>query len=611
MKLKTFRALRTGALVAVGVFLGRGAHADTVIDFDSFTGLNNQAIDQSLGDYASSSSDGVTVTGFGTPNIGLSWEATGDPATRWEYYNDSVWSAGKLNHSFPGTANDIVFTPNNASAQVVIKSFNFFPYYAFADTGERFTFDVSILSGTNVVSGPIHTTFQTDGTKNHSINLNYTGAPGQTLKLRLARVASVLGAGEVEGAGGDIAADDITFAQLPATALPAGPSVVSVTPADDQDGVAGAGYSYSASITNGASTTVVGSSIKLKFDGSIVSPTVSSASGLTNVNFTSSTLLAAGSFHFYTLTYDDSASAHYTNEVVFKVANYTTLPASYASPAGSGSHPGFTYRSVAVNQDTTNTLDSTIAQAKAQLAGTLIDVSTGAPYTNAATPGPNPDGSYNVDTVINFNDAAAGTAVGNFSDDVPFPGLDFGPYNWFSTEAKLFLELPAGYYRLGVNSDDGFEVNALPPQGVSGAPIVLSLFDDGRSASDTLFDILVPTSGIYIFQLIYFESTGAAECEFFSVTNLVTGNKVLINDLSKPNAIRSYRVIPPRITSIARNGSNVDLKWAYGLAPFQVQTKTNITSTIWNNVGSPTSNSSASVSIIPGGTAFFRIVGSP
>jgi hypothetical protein len=420
-----------------------------------------------------------------------------------------------------------------------------------------------------------------------------------------------LGPGEVEGVGGDIAADDITFAQLPATALPPGPSVLSVTPADDQDAVAGIGYTYSASITNGASTTVVGTSIKLKLDGSLVSPTISSASGLTNVTFASSTLLLPGSLHFYSLTYDDSASAHYTNEVVFTVANYATLPGSYASPFGSGSHRGFTYRSVAVNQDTTNTLDSTIARAKAQLAGTLIDVSTGAPYTNSATAGPNPDGSYNIDTVVNFDDAAAGTALGNFPDDVPFPGLDFGPYNWFSTEANLFLELPAGYYRFGVNSDDGFEVNGLPPQGVAGTPIVLGLFDDGRSASDTLFDVLVPTNGIYIFQLIYFDSTGAAECEFFSVTNLVTGDKVLVNDVSTPNAIKSYRIIPPRMTSIVKNGSNIDLKWAYGLAPFQVQTKTDITSTIWNNVGSPTSNSSASVPIIPGGTAFFRVVGSP
>jgi len=44
------------------------------------------------------------------------------------------------------------------------------------------------------------------------------------------------------------------------------------------------------------------------------------------------------------------------------------------------------------------------------------------------------------------------------------------------------------YYRLGVNSDDGFEVTAVAPQGVSGSSIVLGLFDNGRAAADTLFD---------------------------------------------------------------------------------------------------------------------------
>src|SRR5947208_1567027 len=203
MKIK--RKLYPLALTALGVFLGRGAQADTIIDFDARAGANNAGIFQDFGDYAAASSDGVTVTGFGTPNIGLTWQGMGDPATRWEFYNDSVWSAGQLNHSIVGTANQIIFTPDNASARVVVKSFNFHPYYDFATYGERFTYDVSVLSGATVVSGPLHVSFRSDGTKAHPININYTGAPGQTLKLRLARVASTLGTGEIEGDGGDIA----------------------------------------------------------------------------------------------------------------------------------------------------------------------------------------------------------------------------------------------------------------------------------------------------------------------------------------------------------------------------------------------------------------------
>ena len=181
MKIKRPLNFRPIGLAVMGVFLGRGAQADTIIDFDTVTQPNNSAIVKPFGDYAAASSDGVTVTGFGTPNIGLNWVGFGDPATRWEYYTDSVWTAGQLNHSVVGTANEIVFTPNNATASVTIKSFNFHPYYDFASTGERFTFDVSVVSGTNVLNGPQHITFKTDGTKNHPININYSGAAGQTL----------------------------------------------------------------------------------------------------------------------------------------------------------------------------------------------------------------------------------------------------------------------------------------------------------------------------------------------------------------------------------------------------------------------------------------------
>jgi len=308
----------------------------------------------------------------------------------------------------------------------------------------------------------------------------------------------------------------------------------------------------------------------------------------------------------YTLTYADNLGGFYTNEVVFNV-NFQTLPPSYASPPGSGSHPGFTFRTVAANQDTTNILASSIARAKAQLAGTLIDVSTGQPFTNAATLGTNSDGSFNIDTVLNFSDG--GFDAGDFPGDTDFPGLDFPPYNWFSTEALLFLDLAAGYYRFGVNSDDGFEVNALPPQGVPGAPIVLGIFDNGRFASDTLFDFLVQTSGVYLFQVIYFQSKGSASEEFFSVTNLTTGGKALINDVSNPSAIKSYRVIPPRITSAVKNGSNVDIQWAYGIPPFQVQFKSTVSGS-WNNSGGTTMNRNASVPFQPG-TGFIRVLGSP
>src|SRR5437764_5343097 len=103
MKIKKLRNLRPVALVALGVFLGRAAQADTTLDFDSDASLctppqaenpNAPPGITDFGNFAAASSGGVTVSGFGTPNIRLGWSGSPSPDTRWEYYNDGgvVWS---------------------------------------------------------------------------------------------------------------------------------------------------------------------------------------------------------------------------------------------------------------------------------------------------------------------------------------------------------------------------------------------------------------------------------------------------------------------------------------------------------------------------------------
>jgi len=625
--MKRIRNLCPAALVAVGVFLGRGAQADTTLDFESDASLctppqqnnpNNPPGITNFGSFAAASSGGVTVSGgFGTPNIGLIWGGIPSPETRWEYYNDGGyrWSGVQLQGSGIGNTEKLTFVPNNPGASVVIKSFNFHPYYYFTGSGgsalesdERFTYDVSVVSGAAVLFGPTHVTFRTDASKNHPVPINYTGAPGQTLKLRITRVIDVLAPGEGVGNAFDIAVDDIAFAQTPATTLPAGPQVVSVTPEDDTTGLgAVSSPPYAATIADGANT--LAGQIQLRLDGNLVSPppTVTPlGGGQTSVTYPGAATLLSSGPHLYTLTYADNLGAFYTNEVVFNTV-YTTLPAAYALPPGSGVVPGFIYRTVSASSQvvTPPANGNTVARAEAQLAGTLTNMDTSTPYTNEATLGPNADGSYNVDTVLNFNND--GLDTGSFTGDTVFPGLPLGGDNWFATEAKLYLDLPAGYYRFGVNSDDGFEVTATPPQGVSGAPIVTGVFDDGRGAADTLFDVLVQTSGIYPFRVVYFESTQSSSCEFFSVNNIVTtADKVLVNDASGVNPVKSFRVLAPRITSIARSGASAIVNWAYGAPPYQVQVKTNLTDAVWSNVGSPTAGTTANVPI-DSSTKYIRV----
>src|SRR5256885_5605249 len=110
MKNSLMTNLKPVALAAAGVFLGRGAMADTILTFDALPlgRQNNQAVPQTFGDNAAASGPGVSVIGAGTPNIGLGWQSN---SGRWDYYIDSVWSAGQLDGSKVGVSHEIVFTP--------------------------------------------------------------------------------------------------------------------------------------------------------------------------------------------------------------------------------------------------------------------------------------------------------------------------------------------------------------------------------------------------------------------------------------------------------------------------------------------------------------------
>jgi hypothetical protein len=594
-------------LATLAVAFARGTRADTILDFDvPPVGVStNVAIPQEFGDNVLESGDGIVVDGFGTPNIGLSWLTNGGS---WHYYSDAVWASVQLDDSYPGDTHSIVFAPNNPAARVVIQSFSFFPYYT---SNERFTYQVTLFAGATVISGPTSVTFISDATKDHPVALNFTGAPGQTIELRLDRVVSVLADGETEGDGYNIAIDDIVFAQDPPTLLLNGPQVTAVSPADKESGVAGP-LSYRAEITNG-DTAVVPASVTLKLDGVLVAPApqvTPTADGAT-VDYQAAGLMDPGSSHTYVLTFTDNGEppATFTHSVQLTVAEYPSLPAGYAAPTGTGTQSGFTWRTVLAPPGTA-ALDGTLARAQAQLNGTLIDPVTELPLENAAEIGPNPDGSFDVDSVVDFDDDSAQS--GHFQQESLFPGLPVGGNNDFASEGWFLLDLPAGYHRFGVNSDDGFEVSVgTPAQGEFTVRTVLGFFDGGRSAGDTTFDFLVQEAGLYRFRLVFFEIGGAASCEFYS-TNLGTGERSLINDLALPGAIRSYRSIstalPPRIVTVLRTGPDLEIHWVDGTPPFQVQLSHSLANGTWENYGIPTQLRTAIIPI-SGDVRFIRVVG--
>ena len=325
MKMKKLANLAPAAFAAVGVFLGRGAHADTLLTFDSFPPgqANNSAIVAGFGSNASASSDGVSVVGDGTPNIALEWSFVSVPGggggggnnIEWDYYIDSVWSAVQLNNS--GLDNDfgtntrphsITFTPASG-VSVQLNSFNLHGYY---NDGALFEYEWSVRDGTNVLTGASYS-FNSDGTKDHLVSVNYTGSPGQALTLDVLRTGG-------DGGSFNVAADDISFAQIGSgVSLP---SVSSVSPANGATSV-GPQYAYKATIIDGT-TQVDTNLIQLTLNGTAITTglAIAKPDGTTTVELQALGVLPAGSTNQYTLTFDDTAANSVTNKASFVVQNY-------------------------------------------------------------------------------------------------------------------------------------------------------------------------------------------------------------------------------------------------------------------------------------------------
>jgi hypothetical protein len=308
MKRSKLANMKWVAATAVGVALGRGAQADTILTFDTQPQGqgNNAAIQQTFGDNVSAPRAGIDVVGFGTPDIGVTWDAT-SPG-RWDYYIDAVWSAGQLDGSNVGITHTLLFTPT-ATTQVSLKSFNFHPYY---NNGLDYAYDWSVTDGVNTLaSGSV--TFPCDAAKSHPVDINYTGSIGLPLTLRITRT------GGSDGSQ-NIAVDDIRFAQLPE---PTGPLVTSISPAKGQTSVR-PDAPFDARITNGVTQLAPGS-IELFLNESSVVPQVTPQATAADVSFDPSSLLSSGSSNLYRLIFADTGGRRFTNDVQFVVAQYENI----------------------------------------------------------------------------------------------------------------------------------------------------------------------------------------------------------------------------------------------------------------------------------------------
>lgn len=304
--------------------------------------------------------------------------------------------------------------------------------------------------------------------------------------------------------------------------------------------------------------------LKMTLNNTAVTPTITRDADVTRISYRGANGLLPTGVNTVVLSYGTTSTPAGTNSFTFSFAvnPFVTLPAVYAIPSVDKTKPGFKVR---VHQYDGNFFirgpgdRNLIVKAERELANGYIDPATGLPYSDVADhTGQDADGYFIVPSVINWNyQAPAG--IGNFQEsstpsrpDEPVPGLPgvSGSTDNYVAEILTYIELKAGGYRFGFNSDDGFRASFGPGFDVAGTTVVGS-FNGGRGSADTLFDVVVGQDGIYPFRISYWQGTGGANAELFYV-DPNTGQKILINDPDNLNAPRAYRESGTSRPSVSR-----------------------------------------------------------
>ncbi|MBU6401652.1 MAG: hypothetical protein KGS61_15150, partial [Verrucomicrobia bacterium] len=249
----------------------------------------------------------------------------------------------------------------------------------------------------------------------------------------------------------------------------------------------------------------------------------------------------------------DTSGNSYTNTSTFTVPVYGTIPADYATTQADTTSSGFVVRTFAMDAQRGPGDMNSIPNAEEQLVGGFLDPSTGLPYPNTAILTGATNGVFYVTNYINFEinggDINANPPQpdhfnsGNNYPNVFFPGIPSSNVTQpttedFACEITTYLSLKRGYYRMGVNSDDGFAVSVAPGE-ADVAGLRLGDFATGRGSSDTTFDFVVTQDGIYPFRLSYWQGTGGGNLEWWT-KDLQTGAYHLVNDRTDSSALIAY-----------------------------------------------------------------------
>lgn len=316
-------------------------------------------------------------------------------------------------------------------------------------------------------------------------------------------------------------------------------------------------FGFSIGVTEEGGSVADTNTISLTFNGTQVTPTAITKSGDTTTISYDVPIppLPSASTNTTLLVIKDNKGVSYTNSANFVVATYGTLPVSAALPSSAvdKSKRGFKIRTYQIDG---GAQEGTIAYNEGLLAGLY-----GPNVANLADgDGADTNGYFTWTGVINF-DLDPTAANGYFNDpDYPassFPGIPGNPEMGGSPTENFVEEIIAaleftspGMYTMVVNTDwtgfpnasDGFLVRAgLNPQDTNSA-VKLGYFDalapvgSDRGIANSPFQFYVPQAGIYPFRLMYYQSGGGANLEWFMLN--ADGTRSLINDTT--NAIPAY-----------------------------------------------------------------------
>lgn len=272
--------------------------------------------------------------------------------------------------------------------------------------------------------------------------------------------------------------------------------------------------------------------LTFQLDGAnITASSVAREDAVVRAQFSLPQPFVSGSTHTFKATFTTGEGQVVEDTVTFIAPQYHTLPASLGTAIGTGAQLGIKWRS----HMTETARAASIAEAEVQLRGghgvSLHDPS-----------GQTADGYFEID-FVNFEQnageaghfRASGDAPQNV-EDVTFPGLPDGG-DRMAGEALAFVEIPApGVYTMVVNSDDGFQLSV----GTTNDPnnLVLGKWDSTRGAADSQFYFQAEQAGVYLFRLLWFEGTGGASVEWFTVN--ADGTRALVGG-TQPGALKAFR----------------------------------------------------------------------